>query len=99
MLDGFTVGRYLPAASSPVGGSLLRMSRAASGISESRVISVPLIRTVADRTVRSVRTSLSDGSDRDTSAGARVQYGFPTGDRPPTPYVVVRPQRDPRRRL
>ena len=70
------------------------MSRAASGISGSGVISVPLIRTVADRTVRSVRTSLSAGSDLDTSAGARVQNGFPTGDRPPTPYVVVRPQRD-----
>jgi hypothetical protein len=43
------------------------MSRAVSGISESRMISVPLIRTVADRTVRSVRTSLSAGSDLDTS--------------------------------
>ena len=60
------------------------MSRAASGISGSGVISVPLLRTVADRTVRSVRTSLSAGSDLDTSAGAWVQNGFPTGDRPPT---------------
>jgi hypothetical protein len=34
------------------------MPRAAGGISGSRVISVPLIRTVADRTVRRVRTSL-----------------------------------------
>ena len=55
---------------------------------------MPLIRTVADRTVRSVRTSLPAGSDKNMSAGARVQNGFPTGDRPPTLYVVVRVQRD-----
>ena len=44
------------------------MSRAASGISRSRVISVPLIRTVADRTVRSVRTSLYESQARWASA-------------------------------